>query len=143
MRMFLVAVWLILAAGMNVGRAEQVAHRSVRDGVYTMPQADRGKTVYDAECELCHGSMASVTPDLAPLLNDYAFQTTWRDRSLLEFFERTRDTMPQDEPGTLSSQELVDLIAYVLSANRMPAGEVDLTDDAETLSQIRLDVGGP
>jgi len=136
-------VAVLVALSVWVVHAEQAADRSVRDGVYTMPQADRGKRVYDAECELCHGSMASVTPDLAPLLNDYAFQTTWRDRSLLEFFERTRDTMPQDEPGTLSSQELVDLIAYILSANRMPAGEVDLADDAETLRQIRLDVGGP
>ena len=142
MKNILLVAVLVALSGWGV-HAEQVADRSVRDGVYTMPQADRGQTVYDAKCELCHGSMASVTPDLAPLLNDYAFQTTWRDRSLLEFFERTRDTMPQDEPGTLSSEELVDLIAYILSANRMPAGEVALIDDAETLRQIRLDVGGP
>jgi hypothetical protein len=38
---------------------------------------------------------------------------------------------------------LIDLIAYVLSANALKAGDVPLTDNPETLKQIRLDVGAP
>ncbi len=141
---FLVAVAVTLAAaGVTVERAQQAADRSAKDGVYTTVQANQGKTLYDEQCELCHGTMTSITPDLAPLLNDYAFQTTWKDRSLGELFERIRDTMPQDEPGTLSSEQLVELIAYILSGNQLPPGDVALPQDTEALMHIRLDAGQP
>ena len=141
---FLVAAAVMLAAaGVTAEWAQQAADRSAKDGVYTTVQADQGKTLYDEQCESCHGTMASVTPDLAPLLNDYVFQTTWKDRSLAELFERIRDTMPQDEPGTLSPEQLVDLIAYILSANQLPPGEEALPQDSETLMHIRLDAGQP
>ena len=141
-RLLVAAAMTLWGAGFAVGM-QQPADRSARDGIYTIEQAGQGKTVYEEKCGLCHGSMQSVTPDMAPLLNDYVFQTTWTDRSLAELFEIIRDTMPQDEPGTLSPEELVDIIAYVLSANRMPAGEQPLPPDAEVLAEIRLGVGRP
>ncbi len=143
MNRFLVVATLVLATASVAAPAQQPTDRSARDGIYTSEQADRGQIVYEGKCELCHGSMRSVTPDMAPLLNDYAFQTTWTDRSVGEFFEITRDTMPQDEPGTLSDEELVDIIAYVLSANRMPPGEEPLPSDTEVLNEIRLGVARP
>ena len=124
-------------------RAQQLAARSVKDGVYTIAQAKQGKVVYEEHCLECHGSMASATPDMAPLLNDYVFQGTWKDRSLGELFDKIRNTMPPNKTGTLSSQQLVNLIAYILSANALKAGEVPLTDDPETLKQIRLDAAPP
>ena len=140
---FLVAAALTFAVvGVTVERVVQ-ADRSAKDGVYTTVQANQGKTLYDEQCESCHGTMQSVTPDLAPLLNDYAFQTTWRDRSLAEFFERIRDTMPQDAAGSLSPEQLVELIAYILSANQLPPGNVALPEDTEILMHIRLDAGLP
>jgi hypothetical protein len=87
--------------------------------------------------------MASFTPDMAPLLNDHVFRTTWNERSVGEFFDRIRDTMPQNEPGTLSAQQTVEIIAYILSANNLPSGEVALAQDVETLKQIKLDAGQP
>jgi mono/diheme cytochrome c family protein len=124
-------------------RAQQVPARSVRDGVYTLIQAKQGKVVYDEHCLECHGTMASATPDMAPLLNDYVFQAAWKERSLGELFDKVRNTMPPNKAGTLSSQQSIDLIAYILSANALKAGEEPLTDDAETLKKIRLDVGTP
>ena len=140
---FLVAAALSFAVvGVTVERAAQ-ADRSAKDGVYTTVQANQGKTLYDEQCESCHGTMQSVTPDLAPLLNDYAFQTTWKDRSLAELFERIRDTMPQDAAGSLSPEQLVELIAYILSANQLPPGDVALPEDTGILMHIRLDAGLP
>lgn len=137
------AVMTLAAAGVTAVGAQQAAPRSAKEGVYTTVQANRGKTVYEAQCVACHGTMASFTPDLAPLLNDHVFQTAWKDRSLAALFDRIRDTMPQNERGTLSPQQTVDLIAYILSANGLPTGDVALTDDVETLKQIRLDAGQP
>lgn len=135
-------VMLTLTAGAAI-ETPQAAPRSAKDGVYTAAQADRGKAVYTEQCTECHGTMTSVTPDLAPLLNDHVFQRAWRNRSLSELFDRVRETMPQNRPRTLSPSQMVDLIAYILSANGLAAGDVPLTDDIETLKQIRVDAGLP
>lgn len=124
-------------------RAQQTPPRSAKEGVYTTDQANRGKTVYDEKCASCHGTMATVTPDMAPLLNDQGFQNLWRDRSLGQLFNRIRETMPQDKPGTLSPEQTADIIAYILSVNQLPAGDVALPRDPEILKDIRLDAGEP
>ena len=44
--------------------------------------------------------------------------------------------MPQDAPGTLSAEQTADVVAYLLSGNRLPAGDAALPGDVERLSQI-------
>jgi cytochrome c5 len=138
-----VALLTLGASTLSVVRAQLAAPRSVKDGVYTAVQAKQGKIVYDEYCLECHGTMASATPDMAPLLNDYVFQASWKDRSLGELFDKIRNTMPPNKAGTVSPQQLVDLIAYILSANALKAGDLPLTDDPETLKHIRLDAPPP
>ena len=87
--------------------------------------------------------METVTPEMAALLNDSGFQNLWRDRSLARLFSRIRETMPQDKPGTLSPEQTADIIAHILRANQLPAGEVALPPDLEILKDIRLDAGEP
>ena len=130
-----IAVTLVVL-GVTAVLAQQAAPRSGTDGVYTTGQADQGKVIYDEQCALCHGTMTSVTPDMAPLLNDHTFRARWTSRSLGELFEIIQVEMPQDAPGSLSSQQSADLIAYILSANKLPPGDVALTDDAEALTEI-------
>ena len=138
MRLLLSATIIVTAAA-----AAQPPPRSAKEGVYTTAQADRGKPVYDGKCASCHGSMATVTPDMAPLLNDSGFQNLWRDRSLAQLFSRIRETMPQDKPNTLSPEETADLVAYILNANQLPAGDTALPTDLEILKEIRVDAGEP
>jgi mono/diheme cytochrome c family protein len=121
----------------------QGAPRSVRDGVYTSAQANQGKKAYDDKCASCHGTMLTATPDMAPLLNDYTFQEAWKDRSLAQFFERIRKTMPQNDPGSLSPEATAEIVAYILSANKLPSGDVALPSDVEALTEIRLDAIEP
>ena len=127
-----------VTAGLSGG---QLPPRSAKEGVYTTEQADRGKAVYAEKCVSCHGTMETVTPEMAALLNDSGFQNLWRDRSLARLFSRIRETMPQDKPGTLSPDETADIIAHILRANQLPAGEVALPYDLEILKDIRMDVG--
>jgi mono/diheme cytochrome c family protein len=138
----LVPAAMIVAAVAAV-RAGQVPPRSAKEGVYTIEQAARGKTVYDQQCASCHGNMATVTPEMAALLNDSGFQNLWRDRSLARLFSRIRETMPQDKPGSLSPEQTAEIIAYILSANQLPAGDAVLPHDLEILKDIRLDAGEP
>jgi mono/diheme cytochrome c family protein len=142
MRRFVFALGLALVAS-AAALAQPAMSRSVKEGVYTTAQADSGKTAYDQKCASCHGNMTSATPDMAPLLNDFTFQETWKDRSVGQFFERIRRTMPQNEPGSLSLQATAEIVAYILSANKMPSGSVELSSDAESLREIRLDAVEP
>ena len=87
MRLWLPAAIILAAVSVSALRAAQAPPRSAKEGVYTTEQADRGKPVYDGKCASCHGSMATVTPDMAPLLNDSGFQNLWRDRSLAQLFK--------------------------------------------------------
>src|SRR6202043_2863708 len=91
--------------------------RSVGDGVYTSEQADRGKTAYVEECANCHGAHLGGG-DETPALAGGKFLSTWRDRSVDELFERVRVSMPADRPGTLSRQNISDVLAYIFAANK-------------------------
>ena len=49
-----------------------------------------------------------------------------RGKSALDLLERTRRTMPTDNPGELGNRQYADIVAYLLSANRFRAGAADL-----------------
>jgi len=47
-------------------------------------------------------------------------------------------TMPQDKPGTLTSQEALDIITYLLQQNKFPAGKDELKNDQDALKNILI-----
>ncbi len=54
--------------------------------------------------------------------------------------------MPKNYPGSLSEQEYVDVMSYLLSMNGMPAGAAELPSDSLALTRIKIDsskVGPP
>ena len=120
------------------------AQISVWDGVFTEAQADRGQAVYPGPCGLCHGRRlngAADDPDMppAPPLARARFLRTWDGRSLATLFEYTRATMPEDNPGSLSDQELIDVIAYMLEVGGMPAGDTELSPDPQALARVVIE----
>jgi hypothetical protein len=46
--------------------------------------------------------------------------------------------MPQDKPGSLGRQQAADLVAYMLSVNKAPAGQTELPGDADLLKAIAI-----
>ena len=116
--------------------------RSVWDGVYTADQAKRGQELYAKECASCHGSDLTGG-ESAPALAGPGFLSSWTTLTVGQLFERTRVTMPDNNPGKLSRAQVADLIAYLLSANRFPAGKAELDKQAEVLNQIRIDAEAP
>ena len=125
------------------GFADAGPARSVWDGVFSEAQAARGRGVYNGACGLCHGRRLNGAPDdpdmrSTPPLARARFLREWEGRSLATLFEYTRLTMPEDNPTSLTDAEYVDVIAYMLSVNRMPAGEDDLSPDSRSLAQIAI-----
>jgi alcohol dehydrogenase (cytochrome c) len=106
--------------------------------VFTAAQAERGKSVYRAECAECHGVELN-DGDLAPLAGP-AFLNTWArpDRSLADLYYITRSTMPRTAAGSLSEREYTDVLAYILERNGYPAGDAPLTGDQAALGEVHL-----
>ena len=104
--------------------------RSTRTGVFSVEQASRGADVYAGYCKSCHTAETHTGAN---------FRAKWRGRPLSELFVFMRDRMPKNDPGSLSAEEYVDVLAYVLQLNRMPAGKSELPPDSTQLSSIRIE----
>jgi mono/diheme cytochrome c family protein len=116
--------------------------RSVWDGVYTPEQAERGHSLYSQHCASCHGDTLTGG-ETAPALAGGDFLANWNGLTVGDLFERIRRSMPQNDPGRLSRQQIADVLAYMLSFNKFPAGETELAHDTEVLKQIRIEATKP
>jgi len=110
---------------------------SVRDGVYTRAQAARGAAEYAAACSSCHAADLRGNSN-APSLVGASFAFLWEDKSLDELFTTIRTLMPTNAPGSLSASVYVEILAYILEANGLPAGRAELVADPDVLGRIAI-----
>jgi len=110
--------------------------RTVWDGVYTEEQAKRGETIYAEHCVQCHGPKLLGGNEVGALTGP-VFNGNWNGVPLSQMLDRVRATMPLDKPATMSRQQIADVLAYVFSVNKIPAGKVELPRQAEMLNLIQ------
>lgn len=120
-------------------RAEQAPPRL--DGIYTREQAQRGQVLYRKVCSYCHmdeltGGGPQDSLVLSPPLVGQNFRSYWRGRPLEHLVTKIVTTMPKYSPGSLSRQEAVDLLAYILWESNYPEGASELPADGEELESI-------
>ena len=128
-----------------VARAQEptpASPRSVWDGVYTEDQAKRGESVYQKECASCHGASLGGG-ESAPPLTGGTFLSNWNGLTLGDLFDRIRKTMPLSGPGRLTRQQDADVLAFMLSANKFPAGKTEVYRQSEMLKEIRFESEKP
>ena len=114
-----------------------VAASSTLDGVFTEAQAKRGQAAYAASCASCHGDTLHGAD--GPALVGPMFIANWNGSTVGDLVDRTRSTMPDDNPGTLTREQYTDVITYVLSANRYPAGKAELPVDTDKQKRIKIE----
>ena len=137
--MFALGALLVVLASVAAAQ-ESSATRSVWDGVYTEDQARRGETQYGRNCQACHGPDLSGNPvDEVPSLAWEGFLTQWNNRTVKDLFDTVKRSMPKDNPGGLNARAYVDLIAYLLQANKFPSGPKDLSLNTDALAQIMIE----
>jgi mono/diheme cytochrome c family protein len=129
-------VWLLHA------QAPEAESRSVWDGVYTEDQAKRGEAIYRKECAACHGAVLTGG-ESAPPLTGGPFLANWNGLTMGDLFDRIRKTMPQTNPGRLTRQQDADILAFMLSVNKFPAGKTELYRQSEMLKEIRFKSAKP
>lgn len=105
--------------------------RSTRSGVYSAAQASKGREIYSLSCVSCHTPVTHTGP---------AFAAKWNGQPLSELFQYITESMPKQDPGSLSSEEYTQVLAYLLKLNGMPAGTGELPGDSTALHKIRIDL---
>jgi mono/diheme cytochrome c family protein len=107
-------------------------------GIFSEEQVARGAELYASNCASCHGAELVPSDEDIATLTAPAFRWSWQTRTLAERFERISTTMPPSAKGSLSDQEYLDIIAFILHFNGYPAGENELRPDPAHLEQITL-----
>jgi mono/diheme cytochrome c family protein len=112
--------------------------RTVWDGVYTDEQATRGEALYGEHCVKCHGATLQGNGEGALPLTGGTFKSTWNGVSMGAMFDRVRMSMPQDKPATMTRQQVADVLAFILRANKFPAGKSELARQTDLLNAIEF-----
>jgi S-disulfanyl-L-cysteine oxidoreductase SoxD len=111
--------------------------------VYSEEQAHKGHDLYNKHCASCHGAALDGQGSLP--LSGATFRARWADdrHSVDDLFYIVRTLMPYGQPATLSKQEYIDIIAYILMVNGYPAGAQPLPLDPRILKRITIKAQQP
>ena len=93
---------------------------------YTEAQAEVGADVYASDCRVCHRANFEGSFE-APELAGPNFRNTWGARPLSELQELIATTMPPDEAGSLTPDNVSAVVAYLLQANELQPSGTTLT----------------
>jgi alcohol dehydrogenase (cytochrome c) len=103
---------------------------------FTAQQAAQGATAYADNCASCHGQNLNGG-EFASALKGSAFDQNWRGKSTAALFNYISTYMPQASPGSLGRDVYVQLVAYLLAQNGVPAAATALpTDPKEMLAMM-------
>ncbi len=113
-----------------------------QSGIYSADQAHRGEDLYKKQCTACHGEALDGVGPYPPLSGD-DFLSKYTGQPALTVYDMIQKLMPATAPGTLTRPQAADLLAYILSFNKFPAGKTDLPTDEEALKTLTIPKPAP
>jgi mono/diheme cytochrome c family protein len=102
-------------------------------GWYTSAQAVRGAKSYKKACASCHG--ANLQGGMAPALVGKQFWTSYGGKKLSTLWSNVHPEMPMAAPGSVSPEDSINTMAFLLQKNGVPSGTKPL-DDTVDLSKV-------
>lgn len=108
----------------------QDAQRTIRDRVYSAPQAARGERLFESICMNCH--------EITEFTAAGAYLEEVEGEPLWDTFEYVWSEMPEDDPSSLNPEDYAAVLAYIFSIYGVPSGEADLPVDRESLEAITI-----
>jgi alcohol dehydrogenase (cytochrome c) len=129
------AGWLAVAAALCLPGAAAAAAAET----YTLDQVARGTPLYAEHCASCHGP--KLEGGVAPALAGADFARSWSQpsRTVDDLFYIIRSSMPRPDVGSLAEGQYLDILAFILSRNGVPAGGVALANDPARLAAVRME----
>ncbi len=105
---------------------------SILPGILLLPLSvlaqQSGEQLFGVHCARCHATVEI----------ERRVRNDWAGRLASDLFERTRQTMPADGPGSLSNAEYLEVVAYMLDTAAVRRPRAALT--AAALGDIMLEV---
>ena len=116
--------------------AAGVGQLAAATGDYTQQQAAAGHQVFMQHCAKCHGGQlqGKAGPPLAG--SKFASNLAYSKMSAQQLFTFMKTQMPADAPASLSKQQYLEALSYILSKNGYPQGATPLSE--KTLHHIKL-----
>jgi len=107
------------------------AAKTTLSGIYTKAQAAKGEETYYTLCVSCHPKGTYAGP---------SFKNNWNNRPLWDLWDWISNKMPKNDPGSLEPAQVVQVMAYILQQNKMPAGSTALPPNEKTLYGIKIQI---
>lgn len=104
--------------------------------LYTAAQADQGARVFAGICATCHGTQ--LQGKVGPALRGPAFAGPDDGYTVGSMFTYFSVQMPAGAPGSLTHDDYVALMAYLLRENGYPPGEHPLSYAGASASDVAL-----
>ncbi len=104
---------------------------------FTTAQVAAGKTAYNSNCAVCHGSTMTNGTFGTPLAGEY-FTKMWKGKSVRALYDRANKTMPPAAPGSLAKDSYADIIAYILELNGFKAGSTELKGEGDGAEKMTI-----
>jgi len=129
-----IAAALVLA---GAGGASVWASSS-KPALYEAAQATSGAKVFGANCAACHGDR--LEGGAGPALSGATLGTLAKNTKLTigDMFSFLSLQMPLNEPASLTHDQYVEVMAYILKFNGYPAGSKPLTYAGATSSKVLI-----
>jgi polar amino acid transport system substrate-binding protein len=136
-----------VAAGDRAGRhcedkksAKARGRRKKAPALYTEAQATQGAVFYFQNCGMCHGPLLDGQRGgyPGPPLKGKDFADPSYDFHVDEIFRFVAKLMPAQKPGSLSDEQNVAIMAFLLKQNGYPAGSEELTYDGAMKSRVPI-----
>ena len=107
---------------------------------FTAQQVERGKAAYTEHCQRCHGSHL-YDGAFGQALAGPVFMVIFGGKSVEDLYSLMSTTMPVGNPGSLALATYRDLAAFILQANGVKPGPVELSADAPKRAAMMLPNG--
>ena len=117
---------VLLAASSIAWAGSAVADDAANDGWYTAAQADRGHQDFNNRCAQCHRPDLTGGPDVSPLVGG-KFLSKWSTQKVSDLIDFEHLNMPANNPGSVPTDQLYLITAYILQRNGFPAGSTPLS----------------
>jgi alcohol dehydrogenase (cytochrome c) len=128
----------VFVAGADAARAQAL----FKDETFAEAAAARGQAAFAQNCAACHGADLSAGP-FGPALKGVAFEAHWKGQPIQTVQAFIQARMPPAAPGSLGSEAVNDIAAYILKANGAAAGKPDTSATAAAPPREAANSGRP
>ena len=138
------SLYLLAAAASLLGGTFALAQTPA--GPFTQAQVTAGRADYADNCAECHGDAMQGAPPDVPALTGQQFRDSWSTRTTRELWQFISNTMPDSNPGSLTEDNYLNLVAYILAANGAKPGttpfastsvvKIDTIADGKTVAAV-------